>query len=235
MTGIYDAAFVSRLGRGVESLLPGWGLASNSTVTLITVSENATFRIQEPARGRTLVARVHRPGYHTREEIRSELAWIEALRAQRVVDIPAPVPCDNGGFLARFDDEGEPRDAVAFEFMTGVEPAEGDALVAGFGELGAISARLHAHARRWTRPDSFVRKTWNFDTIVGSHPHWGSWQDAQGLDADGRVVLSAAVDELQARTNAYGMGRHTLRSDPCRPATGESAGRWTAARRDRLR
>lgn len=204
MGGLYDAAFVERLKAGVESVLDGWNLSSQCSVKLLTVSENATFHLHDPTTERTLVARVHRPGYHTREEIVSELLWIEALRTKQVVHTPAPVPRDTGGYLAVFDDEGEERDVVAFEFMVGVEPSEGDGLVDGFHELGAISARLHAHSRAWSRPQGFQRKTWNFDTIVGDNPHWGAWQDSLHLDSAGQSVLSRAVDELRISTDEYG-------------------------------
>ena len=205
MSGLYEAPFVERLQRGVESLLGEWGLASGSVVELLTVSENATFRIRDRTSARTLVTRVHRPGYHTHAEIVSELAWIQALRGNQVVVTPAPVPRMTGDFIAQFDDQGEPRDVVAFEFMSGSEPAAGDALVSGFIELGAISAHLHAHVRQWERPAGFQRKAWTFDTIAGANAHWGPWQEALGLDADGHAVLSAAVNELQA---AYRCLRH---------------------------
>ena len=205
MGGLYESDFVQRLQNGVESLLANWGLSPQSQVTLLTVSENATFRVVDTESPRDLVVRVHRPLYHTREEIASELAWIAALREAEVVVTPAPIAQGDGSLIAGFDDRGDTRDAVAFEFMSGEEPAEGHALAEGFRELGAISARLHQHARDWQRPEGFTRKSWKFETIVGDSPHWGPWQKAIGLDDTGRDVLSQAVDELERRTRDYGM------------------------------
>jgi len=206
MSGLYGADFVARLGRGVEGLLGRWGLSSESAVSLLTVSENATFRVVDPATGGIRVVRVHRPGYHTVEEIESELAWIEALRADAVVTTPAPLALEGGGHIASFEDAGEIRHAVAFEFMTGEEPSADANLAEGFRELGAISARLHAHARGWERPEGFRRKTWDFGTTIGDTPHWGPWSEALGLEADGRAVLERAVAELRRRTEEYGRG-----------------------------
>ncbi len=99
---------------------------------------------------------------------------------------------------------GAERHVVAFEFMSGWEPTpQADGIVPAFRELGAISARLHGHARRWKRPDTFRRKVWNFDTMLGSRPLWGDWRDALGLTADGRAILErtcrrAAVRGLRA-------------------------------------
>jgi len=204
MAGLYEADFVARLGRGVESLLDGWGVSAGSRVELLTVSENATFRVIDSGAERDIVVRVHRPGYHTREEIASELAWITALRADGIVTTPEPIPHEDGQPIASFDDGGERRDAVAFGFVPGHEPRAGNALADGFRTLGAISARLHRHARAWRRPAGFVRKVWNIDTIVGAHPHWGPWQDAIALRPADHGVLTRAVNTLTTRLHDYG-------------------------------
>jgi Ser/Thr protein kinase RdoA (MazF antagonist) len=206
ITGLYDEEFVETLRSGAQSLAGQWGLSRQTNVTLLTVSENATFRADDPQAAAPLVLRVHRPGYHTRAEIESELDWIEALRRDSVVDIPRPVPCRDDGHIAGFEIDGETRDVVAFEFMSGKEPAQDDELAAGFHQLGAISARLHAHARTWQRPAGFIRKTWNFATTVGPNPHWGPWRDGLGLTGEGRSVLERVAAELERRLATYGEG-----------------------------
>ncbi|MEO0624383.1 MAG: phosphotransferase [Pseudomonadota bacterium] len=204
MTGLYDDAFVEALRRGAESLVGIWGLSSETKVRLLTVSENATFRADDPSQPNPVVLRVHRPGYHTRAEIESELAWIEALRAERIVDIPEPLTIPQGGHITGFAAGEEERDVVAFAFMRGEEPSADADLVPGFRKLGAISAQLHRHARGWARPAGFVRKTWDFDTTVGPVPHWGDWRAGIGLTSDGRAILERTCLELKRRLDAYG-------------------------------
>src|SRR6266567_5805666 len=58
-----------------------------ASVELLNVSENATFLVCDPAAGPS-VLRVHRLGYHTEQEIASELAWMDALRAEAGVRTP---------------------------------------------------------------------------------------------------------------------------------------------------
>jgi Ser/Thr protein kinase RdoA (MazF antagonist) len=87
---MYDPDSLIALEERVRKALPRWALGPVSEVKLINVSENATFLVTDGETGRERVLRVHRPGYHTRQEIASEIAWIEALRADRVV-IRAPV------------------------------------------------------------------------------------------------------------------------------------------------
>jgi Ser/Thr protein kinase RdoA (MazF antagonist) len=206
MAGLYDDELLEGLRRGAESVAGEWGLSPKTEVTLLTISENATFRAEDPERERPLILRVHRPGYHTEREIESELAWIDSLRRERVVDTPAPLERWRGGKIASFAHGDDMRHVVAFEFMEGAEPSPDESLVAGFERLGGISARLHGHVRDWRAPEGFVRKVWNFETTVGPTPHWGDWRAALGLTKEGTAVLERTAAELQVRLAAYGAG-----------------------------
>jgi Ser/Thr protein kinase RdoA (MazF antagonist) len=203
---LYQKPFLQRLEAGLRSALPGWGVPPSAEVTLLTISENATYCTEDQATGCKLVLRVHRPGYHTRAEILSELAWIEALRAEGVVETPAPIPARDGALLCCFEESGQLRHVVAFEHMSGREPDPSDDLVPWFERLGAITARLHAHSRRWKRPDGFVRKSWNCETILGAAPYWGNWRAGLGLDASGKAVLERTEARLCQQIGSYGMG-----------------------------
>ena len=161
-----DQAAIDRLA---ERALEGYGLESGSTVRLINVSENWTYRIDEPDGGRTFALRVHRPGYHTAEEIESELDWIDALREDDVVETAHVVPVSDGSRVTQLStpELGE-RNVVLFEWLTGEMPElEGTDLLSGFRTLGAVSARMHGHARQWSRPPSFRRFAWDYETTLG--------------------------------------------------------------------
>ncbi|HXG78926.1 MAG TPA: phosphotransferase enzyme family protein [Methyloceanibacter sp.] len=203
---LYQDAFLQRLEAGLRATLPRWGLTETAPVSLLTVSENATYLVEDEANGRRLVLRVHRPNYHTEEEIRSELAWITALREEGVVETPRPLPALDGTLLCSFADGDSRRHVVAFEFMSGKEPNSGDDLVKWYGRLGEINARLHQHSRGWTRPAGFARKIWTFDTIIGERAYWGDWRQGLGLAPEGRAILERAAKRLDERTRAYGMG-----------------------------
>ena len=72
---------------------------------LLHCSENATFLVTEPehekdglAAGAGLVSdarkrvmRVARPGYHTLEELESEIRWVEKIWEEKVVPVARPV------------------------------------------------------------------------------------------------------------------------------------------------
>ncbi len=200
---MYDEAALSRLESRLRGSLTHWGLGPDAPLRLLAVSENATF-LAETGCGARVVLRVHRPDYHCSAEIRSELAWIEALRASGVAETPAPLRAKNGDLLGGFEDGGRWRDVTAFEFMSGQQPEPGAHLVPWFRSLGQITARLHHHARNWRAPARFARKTWDFDAMLGDRPLWGDWRDGLGLDPQGRAVLGRAAHVVRRRLSAYG-------------------------------
>lgn len=202
---LYDDTFLRRLETGLRSALSNWRIRDTADLSLLTISENATFLVDSPEDGRRLILRVHRPDYHSDAEIISELKWIEALRKDAVIATPAPIHAVDGRLLTSFSDGDTLRNAVAFEFMSGSAPdAEGSDLAKWYGHLGEISARLHAHSRAWQLPPGFLRKTWTFETIVGRSAYWGDFRDGLGLDDAGRALLVRLADVLAGETAAYG-------------------------------
>ncbi|MEP9375775.1 phosphotransferase [Aquabacter sp. CN5-332] len=202
---VFDGGFLARLEGQVKRALPRWGVAPDTRLELLSVSENANFRATGTGTC-DMVFRVHRPGYHSRDEIASELSWLEALRGEGVVPVPRPIGLRDGGLIADIDDGGTPRHVVAFEFLPGREPEAGDDLVAWFGQLGAMTAGLHQHAGAWARPAGFRRKVWNFHTSIGRTPLWGDWRAGLGLDVAGRKVLERTAAVLEEELNRIGEG-----------------------------
>ena len=203
---MHDDVSLSEIRSGLLALLPRWGLASKAEVRLLLISENATFLASDPATGRRIVLRVHRPGYHRRDEILSELAWTADLISGGIVETPRAVPMLDGGLIAQLIHGKERRDVVAFEFMTGREPTPAAGLVPWFEKLGAITGRLHRHSRSWNKPAGFARKVWDFDAMLGDRPLWGDWRAAIGLEPAQQELLERTAAELKRRLGEYGKG-----------------------------
>lgn len=201
---VYNPQFLERLTTGLKSRLQAWDVPDSAELSLLTISENATFRVSDQGRGLDLILRVHRPDYHSEAEILSELAWVDALRNDNVVATPRPVPAMDGTLLQTFHDGDTMRHAVAFEFMSGREPDVESNLVRWYGVLGEVNARLHAHSRAWSRPAGFNRKVWDFDHILGHKAYWGDWREGLGLTEDGSVILERVHNILADWTAAYG-------------------------------
>ena len=65
---------------------------------MINLSENATYKVEAPD-GRRWALRIHRDGYHSRDAIQSELAWLVDLRQTGVVLTPVPLPGKDGEII----------------------------------------------------------------------------------------------------------------------------------------
>ena len=181
----------------------------DASVELLNVSENATFLVSDPGAGPS-VLRVHRLGYHTEQEIASELAWMDALRAEAGVRTPRVLLAAGGQRVVTVPENGrQERHCVRFEFLPGTEPGgEPGSRLTGrhFEELGEITARMHRHARRWARPEWFTRFHWDYAAAFGDRARWGRWQDGVGVGPSERPVLARLDDTLHARLSAFGQG-----------------------------
>jgi Ser/Thr protein kinase RdoA (MazF antagonist) len=176
-----------------------WAFSPAARLTLLNLSENTVFLAEEP--GRRLVLRVHRPGYHRAQEITSELAWIAALREARVLEAPAP---GTDRRLLRTLHLDHTNRSVAFDFVPGRSPEPQKALTGWFTRLGTVTARLHAHARHWARPEHFVQKHWTVGTMLGPRGPWGDGRQARGLSAAGAALPARAAIAIGMALARYG-------------------------------
>jgi Ser/Thr protein kinase RdoA (MazF antagonist) len=208
----------------LDALGAEYDIGGDPGISLVEVSENITYRVDDHESGRRWALRLHRTGYHTREEILGELAWVAALRADAVVATPPVTTTRSGDLVATVaaGPGGGRRHAVLFEWVDGVapEPSDTTGLVGAFATLGEITARLHGHARAWRRPAGFTRFAWTWHTTLGVAGRWGRWVDgmraapappeahvpAPTADADGIAVLARAGNEIERRLAEYGTG-----------------------------
>ncbi len=203
MTPPDDLNAVTALAQAALGL---WDLPTGVSATLINVSENATFRIDDPSSGHRWALRVHREGYHSRGAIASELAWAMALRASGAAITPNALPGRDGGLIqtvahARLP---RPRNVVLFEWETGHEPPESD--TGGFAMLGETAARMHEHVLHWQQPAAFERHTWDFATSLGDRPHWGFWRDGMGMTPGIEALFAETVTRIERRLAQFGTG-----------------------------
>ena len=186
--------------------LPRFGLSTEATAELCNVSENHTYRVDDPETGRRYALRLHRPGYRTARQISSELEWVDALRRDGAVDTCVPVRTPDGELVVPVAANGVgERNVVLFDWLPGREPdPEGDEVIAGFRLLGAISARMHAHARAWELPSGFDRPVWDYDHTLGRAGYWGAWQDGLGIGTEEHALLERLDSAIAGRLAAYG-------------------------------
>lgn len=199
------AELLTHLEELVADALSLWDLPNGAQAKLINVAENCTYLVEAQG-GFKAVLRVHREAYHSRRAIACELAWLDALRVENVIEVP-------GYFLGRDGDAIQkacvsglqaPRYLVLFHFVEGHAPDETGDMAGGFEELGAIAARCHDHVLTWEKPEIFERLTWDAEAVFGDTPTWGNWRDAPEVDTDVLELLEQAETKVRTRLNAFG-------------------------------
>jgi Ser/Thr protein kinase RdoA (MazF antagonist) len=199
----------ARLEPIARRALAEYDIGPDAALTLLNVSENATYAVDDPASGERTVLRIHRHGYHDGPEIESELAWLDALRDEADVRTPKVLPTADGRRLLAMPEEGspDPRHVVHFEWLPGSEPTPTDErLPQSFELLGAITARMHAHVETWQRPSGFKRFAWDYDGSFGETARWGRWQDGIAVGDAEREVLGRLDAALRERLERFGSG-----------------------------
>ncbi|TWP32688.1 phosphotransferase enzyme family protein [Leekyejoonella antrihumi] len=181
-----------------------YDFSARTDIRMINLSENATYLVHDPTTGRDGILRVHREGYHPVRSIESELMWLDALRRDAGVETPISVRARDGARVITVHRESRQRHAVLFEKIGGIEPDEDAVCATDFKTLGALTARLHRHARTWRRPRQFHRFSWDWDHTLGKQPRWGRWQDGIGIGIGELSHLSEVATLIGQRLRAYG-------------------------------
>jgi Ser/Thr protein kinase RdoA (MazF antagonist) len=189
---------------------------------LIKYRENAVFCATTTG-GERYAVRIHRAGYHTDDELRSELQWMEALAAHGM-EVPELRPTCEGEAFAVVSGGGvpEPRQIDVFEWVEGRPLGAAETGVADtstventFFTIGRLAAQLHDQATGWTLPAGFTRHAWDTAGLVGPEPFWGRFWELQALTQAQRALLLQARDRLFQDLEAYAAdpasaGRYSL-------------------------
>ena len=205
MSGEYSAEKVKELTEMVNEHAQLWGLSSSAEIKLLNLSENATFLLSDKEKGNDIILRVQRPGYSDPTEIKSELAWVDALSSEKIIDTAAPVKSVNDNYLEILTSKnGLQRYAVAFSRVYGQEPVAGKDLPKWFEKIGEISAKMHNHAKSWKKPEWFKRKLWDYSGMMGPVAYWGPWDAAEGLTVQDKEVIAQTLKNVKEKVERWG-------------------------------
>jgi Ser/Thr protein kinase RdoA (MazF antagonist) len=187
---------------------------------LVALSENVTFRVTDRRDSVAYVLRLHRPGYHTLEELNSERVWTRAL-AEAGVAVPIPLTTQAGGDYVSVQVEAldQQRQAGMTRWIEGELLADllerGDDAGAPercFEQLGAIEAAMHNQSSGWRPPPGFQRHAVDRDGLMGDAPFWGPfWEHPVFSPAERRLVIEtrdrvrAVMDRLGRDPSTFGM------------------------------
>jgi Ser/Thr protein kinase RdoA (MazF antagonist) len=183
-------------------------------LSLVTVSENVTFRLTDGRTGEDWVLRLHRPGYHSETELEAERVWTSALRE---AGLAAPEPLfarDGRAFVPQaVAGTGEMRLVGVTRWIEGEVlddflelPDRASERPLWFHRLGALVARTHLQSEAWTPPPGFARTRLDADGLMGPAPRWGPFWDHAALNPEDRDLVIRARDVLHARLSALPLG-----------------------------
>ena len=192
-------------------------------LSLVSLAENVTFKVTDRSSA-AYVLRLHRPGYHTLEELVSERAWIRALAASGI-DVPDGVPARDGRDYVpvTIRATGEQRYAGMLRWTEGrllshvlAETRDDRVVEDYFAQLGALTAAMHNQASAWRPPPGFTRHALDADGLMGEAPHWGPFWEHRSLTAAERRLLREArarMHETLARLSRDPLGYSLIHAD----------------------
>lgn len=190
--------------------LDRWDLAVRE-VEPIKIRENAVFRL-DCTGGKRAVLRVHREGYHSDAELRSEFAWMRTL-AESGVPVPQVIPSCHGNEFEVIAATSAPgsHQVDVLEWIDGHPLGSVESSLVGdvstiaerYRMIGRTMALMHNQSEHWRLPAEFVRHAWNAPALVGERPFWGRFWDLGALTPGERDLLRRTRARLQRDLAVY--------------------------------
>jgi Ser/Thr protein kinase RdoA (MazF antagonist) len=151
-----------------------------SQIELAAERENMVFRVTNASGIYAL--RLHREGYRTNAQLKSELSWMAAISASGL-SVPKPIDTQQGGYLQIVG--GRQFDLLTWlpgcplgKFGT---PLDLDNPEQTFRILGQSMARLHVTSDSWIPHTDFTRPAWDTAGLLGENPLWGRFWENPSL------------------------------------------------------
>jgi Ser/Thr protein kinase RdoA (MazF antagonist) len=141
---------VERLERLGRNALKEFGI-EEATLTPLVHMENTTFKVESCPGIFNL--RISRSGYQSTANVRSEIAWLDALSQ---AGFHGPRPYQGRLVTAQHPDVPQPRDCALFVWMDGEFVRRWDSEQAA--RVGGLMARLHEFVENWEVPAGFDRQ-----------------------------------------------------------------------------
>ena len=188
--------------------LKNYGMEQTDEVSMIVLSENATYMVKNKETGaKDGVMRVSRPGYHTLDELNSEMKWLRQINEYTPLIVANPLKGLNGqNIQVVTGPDKQNYFCVICEFLSGISPDENneEQMVKQFKYLGETTAYLHRQTEIWNGTKKLNRIDWTFDNIIGKTPKWGDWRKFPDMTPEAQAYLEEIVQIIEKRLMRYG-------------------------------
>lgn len=180
-------------------------------LSMLVRAENITFKVADDG-GNLYALRLHRPAYHTLEELQSERLWTKAL-LQAGIHVPEPITTREGRDYAIVDVPllGQRCHASLARWVAGEllmhlirENTPRERLELHFRELGALIATMNDQAAHWHPPVQFRRHALDADGLMGVQPFWGRFWERHDLSPGERALLIKTRTRIHELLIRYG-------------------------------
>lgn len=155
------------------------------------------------------ILRLNQPGYQSTAMIESELIWLEALRADADLPVPAPVQAHDGALVVEVPVPGseQGRQCSLLRWVLGRMQREGIGPT-HLRATGRIMARLHEHASQWRPPPGFCRWRYDWNGLLGDANPTGtpSKRARRHIAAPLRALYDGTAAELREAMADLGTG-----------------------------
>lgn len=147
-----------------RSALPAYGIDPGDLAEVLSTGNNASFAVR-PGSGSPLVLRIHRPGYRTPAQSRSELTFLQYIREplqRHGVVVPQPMPTPAGDLVMESTVDGITRHCDLSTWVAGRVVVPGDGLdFASTRRLGRALGLLHNVSADFGRPAGIDLPDWD--------------------------------------------------------------------------
>ncbi|MBO5486313.1 MAG: phosphotransferase, partial [Eubacterium sp.] len=184
-------------------------LPENIQISHLKYSENFTYLISSEEEHSKYVLRVNRPGYHSLEELNSEISWMYELKKDTDIHMAEVLPGKNGERIQKLDmqDPENPYYTCSlFSFVEGesIRDIEYTRLLQYQKVIGSICAKMHLHVLHSEKIRSLPRFSWAEKDLVGKDAIVGDWEISDQITEEQKIVLKQAVEIALKRLEKYG-------------------------------
>ena len=208
-TGAYSESFQEMLPDITRAFHHDYDFIKNGKIELLKFSENIVCLVKEPAdETKKAVIRIHRPGYHLRNELEAELNWITQINEQTDISTATVYRGVNGEILQKLTTAAGNQYTYSVQsFIQGIpiRQLSGDNLYEQLKKTGGVAAKLHnMEENQPHNPEKFKRFTWDIEDTLYENSRWGSYKEFPYMDSEGQDILSRAAGIIEKRLSLYG-------------------------------
>ena len=177
---------------------------------------NSMFRV-DAADGTAYALRICAPGWRTEEDLRAEIAWLQALSRAPEIGAPLPITARDGGCLIKVEmaGEAEARRCLLTSWLPGGQLAK-HLTEKNLERMGALFARLHRFSLDFVPPPDFTRRRMERVLARGEEDALFSASCQAGLPERARGLLARVAQRVEgafARRYADPRGLRVIHND----------------------